>query len=733
MSLSSAPSSLPSSPPPPSAPRPPLRRHDAAISADEPVGRRRWTLANVMTDEGISDEGLVRELERMREVGEWARRRERERRMSRAVNEGKGRGESGDGNEEREVNLEREEQDEMMVVWDMGREVWEREMGIAGEGAVIHDSPLSETGLAGEGDRKADAFPLRSSSTGPSITAPTTLPSSSWLAAQRALLTCRELILTERHYLSLLLSLVAQHTATPPPPLMLHYAEELVRASAAVLAGMEKEPSVGGVARAFLEREEEVGSAYIGWCGAVGAWFVDGAGLDDQGQGHLKKKRSRTEYQSQSGDGDADDLNSNATGPPVSPLKRTVSTWRRSMPSITSLGLDGGSMSIYGRREREVEKERVRVPSGVATSAASASGTGTGYAAVAPVSVPTVSHLVSASASTSVSGIGFPTSATLSGGTVSAGGVTARLGSTGNPKPPRKPAVRELAILPTQRVMRYVLLYRDLLNHTPSTSSSHALVERAVQAACRIADKCDRAQGNAAFIVSGTAGPGPVSATTPAKNRSAGKDANANAGGNSASSSRSSSRREVPQLMNRTPSSRPSSPSGKTASSASTSGSASTGATSVSGSASSSEGDPLAKSASSGTKAPTAFPTSSSSSHGSPAVLKKPQRRRPSTAGSTTTATPSGRRLSGVSLMTMSGIGWPAGKKASAGAGSEAVPMVVNVGAAAAAGGAGTSNLKSHVHGDAGAPQVVRSSTVAEIAPKPVETAAPAIAVSTAV
>jgi len=70
----------------------------------------------------------------------------------------------------------------------------------------------------------------------------------------------------------------------------------------------------------------------------------------------------------------------------------------------------------------------------------------------------------------------------------------------------RKPAIRDLAILPTQRVMRYVLLYRDLLAHTPSTSPSRALVERAVEAARRIAHKCDRAQGNSAFFI-GTRAP----------------------------------------------------------------------------------------------------------------------------------------------------------------------------------------------------------------------------------
>jgi hypothetical protein len=65
----------------------------------------------------------------------------------------------------------------------------------------------------------------------------------------------------------------------------------------------------------------------------------------------------------------------------------------------------------------------------------------------------------------------------------------------------KKTPVRDLAILPTQRIVRYVLLYRDLLALTPSTSPSRALVERAVEAATRIAQKCDRAQDNSAFLI----------------------------------------------------------------------------------------------------------------------------------------------------------------------------------------------------------------------------------------
>ncbi|KAG9101240.1 hypothetical protein FRC06_003248 [Ceratobasidium sp. 370] len=53
---------------------------------------------------------------------------------------------------------------------------------------------------------------------------------------------------------------------------------------------------------------------------------------------------------------------------------------------------------------------------------------------------------------------------------------------------------QDVAIMPTQRVLRYVLMYRELLLHTPVKSASRPLVERALHGATRIARRCDEAQ-----------------------------------------------------------------------------------------------------------------------------------------------------------------------------------------------------------------------------------------------
>ncbi|KII93626.1 hypothetical protein PLICRDRAFT_152535 [Plicaturopsis crispa FD-325 SS-3] len=231
-----------------------------------------------------------------------------------------------------------------------------------------------------------------------------------WRTARRALLCCRELVITERRYQENLRALVGSSTAaTPPPPLMASYVPALLRASETLLARLEDDPSAWGVATAFMGCEEEIGAAMIAWCGIVGEFFAP-APAPHRSSVLLKPKPQ------------SDPTNTATLGRTTGtgPRRRTVSgreAWRKSLPDLTK--------SLSWARGSSVGKEG---------------------------------------------------------------------------KSPRKASVRELAIQPTQRIMRYVLLYRDLLKHTPPNSPSRALVEDALGAALRIAQKCDRAQGNAAFL-----------------------------------------------------------------------------------------------------------------------------------------------------------------------------------------------------------------------------------------
>ena len=312
---------------------------------------RRWTLSSALTDEGISDEGLVKELEKMREVLEW------------------------------------------------------------------DCTPIEK-----------DRHDFLSSSPIPSPSN----PSNPWLLTQRALLTTRELILTERHYLSsLLLLLCPDSTLTPVPEMMVSHAKELVEVSKRLLKGMEGEPSARGVAEVFVEvgglSVDGAESAFVEWCSAVGGWFQDDLA---ETQAVVGVKRKRKGYESVGGSGEYHLMisehegsspgsvtfpTSTSTGENAhtSPLKRTVSAWRKSMPSVTGLG-EGG----VWRRDKDKDRDRDKDEGG--------SAYGRDRTAFVEVrSPPSMSMTL-----------------------------------TSIDKPIRKPSVRDLAILPTQRVTRYVLLYR---------------------------------------------------------------------------------------------------------------------------------------------------------------------------------------------------------------------------------------------------------------------------------
>ncbi|KAF9453878.1 hypothetical protein P691DRAFT_564103 [Macrolepiota fuliginosa MF-IS2] len=59
-------------------------------------------------------------------------------------------------------------------------------------------------------------------------------------------------------------------------------------------------------------------------------------------------------------------------------------------------------------------------------------------------------------------------------------------------------SVRDLAILPTQRITRYVLLFKDLLIHSPSISI-RTTIEDATELSMSLARQADRAQDHASF------------------------------------------------------------------------------------------------------------------------------------------------------------------------------------------------------------------------------------------
>ncbi|KAJ2932795.1 hypothetical protein H1R20_g4296, partial [Candolleomyces eurysporus] len=239
-----------------------------------------------MTDEQITDEVLVEELEKMRAVR------------------------SCPGSS-----------DELQEFWDIGGGTYNHSpYSPSTEGSEpqhpFFDEPDCESPMSGEegvdaialtvtttkAHSPANGIPSRTSlpsfpvhhrfsgtssvSSGPSISTSARASfldasDATWHSARRALLTCRECIRTERHYLSGMRALVSQETETPPPSLMLKHADHLVTQSERFLARMEENPNVWGVTTAFLGEEVGLEEGFVGWCGLVGGWFAGSSPQDD--------------------------------------------------------------------------------------------------------------------------------------------------------------------------------------------------------------------------------------------------------------------------------------------------------------------------------------------------------------------------------------------------------------------------------------------------------------------
>lgn len=246
--------------------RPDLSRHVAVVGT-----RARWSLAMAMTDERISDEKFVEHLENMR-----------------------------------------------------AREsAWRRDKTPVSHLSSPSDPAVSDTdnsNAAKSDDQPSDNQPAKLSHSLPSLSDPSSV--LTWQTARRALLICRELVRTERHYLSALYKLCAKETRTPPPALMLAYLPALVQASEALLARMEQDPSARGVALAFVDSAEVLEAAYVGWCGVVGGFFVDGA--ERPGPWH-RRAASTTEIE----DRDAGNASEN-------PARRGVRSWK-GIPSVVNI------------------------------------------------------------------------------------------------------------------------------------------------------------------------------------------------------------------------------------------------------------------------------------------------------------------------------------------------------------------------------------------------------------
>ncbi|KAJ3881179.1 hypothetical protein F5051DRAFT_124275 [Lentinula edodes] len=360
------------------------------LDSDKRRQRRRWTLAMVLTDSQISDEKLVDKLERM-------------------------------------------------MVRNIGGHVssgWQENTGLQSPlsptlfSAAIPSSNICASpreDLEAESEVNVDDGNCKNVEKRNDIVNGVLFSTSNnhfsqstiWKTARRTLLICRELVRTERSYLSYLRVMLSQETMTPPPALLLAYLPALVQASEKLLSQMEMNPSAAGVAEAFLACEDQLELAFLGWCGIIGGFF---AGAYDS----PSIKRART---SSASFGRKD---TRKGGYSDSSVKRRVGSWGKRLGSFRSR-----SWSMSGRSATEHAEYKVEVS----------------FEEKKELRMERYVH-----------------------------------------------SVRDLAILPTQRVMRYTLLFRDLGSHMPSPSASHEKVQMALEATISLAQKCNNAQGNSVFL-----------------------------------------------------------------------------------------------------------------------------------------------------------------------------------------------------------------------------------------
>ncbi|KAH9912166.1 hypothetical protein B0H21DRAFT_774059 [Amylocystis lapponica] len=328
-----------------------------------------------------------------------------------------------------------------------------------------------------------------------------------WKTARRALLACRELVRTERNYQARLQELLAAQSKHPMFSLVLSYVPALIEASEALLVRLVDDPSAWGVSAAFIGCEEELEAAFVSWCGIVGDFFSD---AEKDKRGRKPSRRSHEDSASSAGHGEG-----NARS-----VSRAIPTFGSRGKSQSGQNIADGTSNPVEYRRRTIFTEGPNHPrsSGMFT-AALGTGLAFGLSPVSHLGMPPkfqssadvrrdTNHSTGGAISRTLSTWkrkSMPSSLSNLPAAVPPSSTFPPTGSqTGNgntnTNQEKQLTVRDLAIQPSQRVMRYVLQYRDLLDHTPATSPSRGLVERALESALRIARKCDRAQGNSAFL-----------------------------------------------------------------------------------------------------------------------------------------------------------------------------------------------------------------------------------------
>ncbi len=100
-----------------------------------------------------------------------------------------------------------------------------------------------------------------------------------WKTARQVLFCCRELVQTERNYQARLRELASTELSHHYASLVAKYIPALLRVSETLFAHVIDDPSAWGVSAAFIGCEEELEAAFVAWSTVAGEFFVEDANL----------------------------------------------------------------------------------------------------------------------------------------------------------------------------------------------------------------------------------------------------------------------------------------------------------------------------------------------------------------------------------------------------------------------------------------------------------------------
>lgn len=100
-----------------------------------------------------------------------------------------------------------------------------------------------------------------------------------WKTARDVLFRCRELVQTERNYQTRLRELASTELSHHYASLVAKHIPALLHVSETLLAHVLDDPSVWGVSAAFIGCEEDLEAALVAWAGVAGEFFIEDANL----------------------------------------------------------------------------------------------------------------------------------------------------------------------------------------------------------------------------------------------------------------------------------------------------------------------------------------------------------------------------------------------------------------------------------------------------------------------